>query len=219
MSDFLPYFRTLPLFTGVPDDAILAIAQRLTRRRLMAGQTLYHSGDPLRAAWFVIKGSIEILSAGGRQVLVVPAGGAICLAGLFTGHPPDMTSIAMDETWLLELDRDLFLQACEGTDPFGRLLVERVVMMLAHQLRRFDSALLRLEASAVAKARKKGRAAECVPEDKPAQEKLHRPPPNATDAELMEWAAEMAKRSGIDDLDKIKVVQGPEIPIRRGPIS
>jgi len=219
MADFLPYFRTLALFKGVPDASIMELAQHLARRRLMAGETLYRAREPLDAAWFVIKGSIEVLSPGGQQVTVIPAGCGFGLAALFTGRAPELTAIAMGETWLLEVDHAAFRKACEGDDPLGRLLVERVVVLLAHQLRLFDGALLRLEASAAAKAQRKSHAAEAAPEDKHAPEKLRRPPPNATDAELMDWTTEMAKRSGIDDLDKIKVVQGPEIPIRRGPIS
>jgi len=215
MTKFLPYFRTLAFFEGLDDASILALVDRLPRRRLIAGETFCRAGDEIDAACVVLRGGIEVVSAGGRQLTIVRAGGGFGLECLYSGHPTKVTAIAMGETWVFEIARDVFDVACEGEDPVGRLLLDRATHLLAAHLRLFDAALSRFEA--LAKTRTKAAAA--PREEAPTRIPMGEAPTVTSDADLLEWAGQVAKQSGISNPDAIKVVQSAEIPLRRGPIS
>lgn len=234
MKRYLTHFRALAFFEDLEDAQILLLAQHLTRRRLGTGDVLCEAGDPPGPSWVVARGGLAVFSPGGRRVAVLRAGEAFGLPALFSDEPRTLTARAVDETWLFEIDRAVFNADCAAEGLFGGLLVERVARLLAGQLRGIDAVLVRLESVIRPRTVQAPALSEPVPaalsravSSRPAPPlptsphrgkhppaPRHAPRKEATDEELMDWIGELAERSGLPDLDSIKVVTSAEVPLR-----
>lgn len=232
MKNFVPYLKTLAFFDGLPDDTILGLTTRFARRRLADGEVLHEPGDPTGPAFVVVRGELEVLSAGGERMAVLKAGEAVGLHELFVDEPRGTLVRAIGETGLFEIDRTTFAAACEAREPIDAALVDRVAHLLAVQLREIDGVLAkvdppvptqtvapapRFEASAPA-----ARPAPAAPgrfavrgAAAPRMEALK----DATDADIMARIDEIADRAGLSDLDSVKVVYSDEQPLRTNPSS
>lgn len=215
MDQFLPWLRQVPLFQGLPDEHVLALAPRMGRGRLVAGEFLCRPGDPSGCCWFVARGSLEVLSAGGRKVAEVKAGGAFGLPGLLVDGPRQIAACAQEETWVFRLDRSAWDEVlAEGGGP-ALSLAGRVAGLLAAQLRQIDGVLDRLEAPDHPASAEAERAAAAAAERErriPGQR-----PAAISEEQLNGWLAEQAAKDGMPDLDRVRSVPSAEKPIRPGP--
>src|SRR5690606_16833774 len=61
--------RGLPLFAGLSDDAVRAVAARTITRRLPKNATLFRRGEPCHGLYIVVEGRVQIhrASSGGRE--------------------------------------------------------------------------------------------------------------------------------------------------------
>jgi len=100
----------LPLFSALDADECALLAEAVDTRSLTAGAILFKAGDPGQAMYVVAKGAIEIFitdHAGQKIVLTGCGPGEVFgeLAMLGTG-PRTATAVALEDSELLELDRD-----------------------------------------------------------------------------------------------------------------
>ena len=100
----------LPLFSALDADECTLLAEAVDTRSLTAGAILFKAGDPGQAMYVVAKGAIEIFitdHAGQKIVLTGCGPGEVFgeLAMLGTG-PRTATAVALEDSELLELDRD-----------------------------------------------------------------------------------------------------------------
>lgn len=100
----------LPLFSALDADECALLAEAMDTRSLAAGAVLFRAGDPGQAMYVVAKGAMEIFitdHAGQKIVLTECGPGEVFgeLAMLGTG-PRTATAVALEDTELLELDRD-----------------------------------------------------------------------------------------------------------------
>jgi CRP-like cAMP-binding protein len=228
LKNFLPYLKTLAFFDGLPDDTILGLTTRFARQRLADGEVLYEPGDPKGSAFVIVRGELEVLSAGGQRMAVLKAGEAVGLHELFVDEPRATLIRAIGETGLFEIDRATFAAACEAIEPIDAALVERVAHLLAIQLREIDGVLARVDPPVIVapaprfeapplpapNAPLPGRSA-LRAAAAPRMEALK----DATDADIMARIDEIADRAGLSDLDSVKVVYGDEQPLRTNPSS
>ncbi len=234
MDKYLPILRDLAFFRGLPDAVVLELARCMGRVRIAPGDVLYKTGDPPGSAWVVARGSVQVLSPGGRPVSVARAGEALGLTGLFLDNQRDVTAVAAEETWLLRIDRETLEAAKTAGDRLGALLVERLAQLLAIMLRSVDQILV------LAEAKQRARLTPMfVPVAEPLRSSLSsgftsRPAPSArpqstasatnsgndpsraNEEALDHWIGEFSERSGIGNLDNVKVVYSGEAPIRPG---
>ena len=100
----------LPLFSALNADECALLADAVDTRLLAAGELLFRAGDPGQAMYVVARGTMEIFvtdHAGQKIVLTECGPGEVFgeLAMLGTG-PRTASALALEDTELLELDRD-----------------------------------------------------------------------------------------------------------------
>ncbi len=100
----------LPLFSALDADECALLADAVDTRTLAAGAVIFKAGDPGQAMYVVGKGAMEIFitDLAGQKIVLTECGpGEVFgeLAMLGTG-PRTATAVALEDTELLELDRD-----------------------------------------------------------------------------------------------------------------
>ena len=112
------------------------------RRELFAGEVLYRQGDPSDCAWLIERGSIELASVQGRRkshLGVFGPGELIGELGMLDGGPRTATAIARDDTVLLAIEHDPFLERLESGDPIVKTLVDSMLYRIRGILARMPS--------------------------------------------------------------------------------
>ncbi len=100
----------LPLFSALDADECALLAEAMDTRSLAAGAVLFRTGDPGQAMYVVAKGTMEIFitDLAGQKIVLAECGpGEVFgeLAMLDAG-PRTASAVALEDTELLELDRD-----------------------------------------------------------------------------------------------------------------
>ena len=107
------YIRDLPLLARLPDEDLRALAAHGRVRRLNAGSTLFHEGDPGDAMYVVVDGKLRMsrLSGSGTEATLALIGAGDCTGelALFDGRPRSATATAMQATRLFVVSRDDFI--------------------------------------------------------------------------------------------------------------
>jgi CRP/FNR family transcriptional regulator len=67
--DLFKQMQALPLFQGVPDEKLKALAERALYRTCKAGETIIGETDPVRAFYVVVTGQVKLskISAEGKE--------------------------------------------------------------------------------------------------------------------------------------------------------
>lgn len=105
--------RALPMFAGLGEQALQAVAERTVVRRLGAGQTLFRRGEDCHGLYVVLSGAIQIYRSspadGREQLLHVQAQGqSVAEVPLFDGGPYPASARALAESEVLFLPRAAF---------------------------------------------------------------------------------------------------------------
>ncbi len=98
-----------PLFRDVSPPALQALARRLARRPIPAGEIVFLAGDPCRHLYLVEQGfaALRQISAEGREHVLnyVGPGHALNLAAALDGGPQITTAEALNDLALLAVER------------------------------------------------------------------------------------------------------------------
>lgn len=128
--------RGLPLFAGLSDDAVRAVAARTIVRRLPKNATLFRRGEPCHGLYIVVAGRIQVhrASPGGReQILHVQGPGEpVAEVPLFDGGPYPASARALEDSRLLFLPQDAFQQLYRENPE----IADAVIRNLGKRLRR-----------------------------------------------------------------------------------
>ena len=109
--------RNVPLFAGLPEDALAALAARLRRRRMPAGTPVVYKGDPSGALYLIESGRVKVHQAtasGGEVILnILGPGDFFGEMSLLDGQPRSADISTLEPSALLLLEgealRDLLL--------------------------------------------------------------------------------------------------------------
>lgn len=110
--DTMACLQQIPLFAGLPDGELRALASALNRRRYARGELILHQGDPGDSLYIVVSGRVRIytLDAEGHELSVW-----LCDEGDFFGEmalmcdePRSAYAEAMAPTEVLVLSRGAF---------------------------------------------------------------------------------------------------------------
>jgi len=107
-------------------------------RTLIAGETLFHRGDPGNTMFVVLDGEV-VLTVGDMVVERLGAGAMFGEMALIEQMPRTATATAFSPTKIVEVDQKRFLYLVQNT-PFFALDVMRT---MAARLRRMDDLQLR----------------------------------------------------------------------------
>jgi CRP-like cAMP-binding protein len=136
--------RGLPLFAGLSDDALRAVAVRTITRRLPKNATLFRRGEPCHGLYIVVEGRIQVHRAnpdGREQVLHVQGPGEpVAEVPLFDGGPYPASARALEDSRVLFLPRDAFQQLYRE-DPE---IADAVIRNLGARLRRMVALIAKI---------------------------------------------------------------------------
>lgn len=151
--------QSLPLFTGLADEALYLLAENSRLRRFQTGEIVCYQGDPGSTCHIITKGRVRIFLVGedGRElsVRILGPGEIFGEMALFEGLPRSANVEALEETQTLELQHDVLLGLLQqsptfalnllqamsarlrsSTEDAGELASLTVVERLAHQLQK-----------------------------------------------------------------------------------
>ncbi|MDZ7802019.1 MAG: cyclic nucleotide-binding domain-containing protein [Trueperaceae bacterium] len=101
-----PTLHALPLFAGVPSQAVTALLSTATRRQLAAGETLFREGDPADGMYLLNQGRLDVfLTRDDRRVPVdqLEAPDHVGETALSAGRPRPVTVVAREPCILYQL--------------------------------------------------------------------------------------------------------------------
>ena len=108
MSQETEILKHVPLFAGLDEAALAALASRLRRRKMPAGTPIVYKGDPAGALYLIASGRVKVHQAtsGGDEVIleVMGPGNFFGEMSLLDGQPrsADVSTLAATELLLLE---------------------------------------------------------------------------------------------------------------------
>ncbi|MEX2502916.1 MAG: cyclic nucleotide-binding domain-containing protein [Trueperaceae bacterium] len=120
---------TVPLFAGLPDEAIRALDAAVRYERHPAGSVLFRQGQPGDALYLLLSGRLEVrIERDGHDVAIdtlapsVPVGEI----ALLTGRPRSATVVAVDASTVGVLPADVFADLVRDHDVLLTRLEEAV---------------------------------------------------------------------------------------------
>jgi len=137
---------TMPLFAGLSEDSLLAVAQRLLLRHIPAGELIFSEGTPGDALYLIDTGEVEIASDSRRGSAVLARLGASDFFGemaLLTGKPRSTAARAAAHTNLWVLYRSDFEDLVNRHPAISLTLSKALSQRLADMDRRFTENHLR----------------------------------------------------------------------------
>ena len=106
----------IPLFAGLGDNEIAALAQRAVERRFAAGDMLSWEGEPCAGIFLITEGSVKIFktSSGGRELMLSleTAPCTVAELPLFDGGPYPASVRAVEPVVTLFVNKSDFQQVC-----------------------------------------------------------------------------------------------------------
>ncbi len=130
--------KTFPLFQGLPDDRLAAIARCAMMRRIPRGQTVVRAGDRTDFVYFVLTGSLKVTVSDedGREVIlsILGQGELFGEMGMFGEQPRSATVLAVVPVDLVQIAKHDFRRIME--ENFD--IAWRIMCNLAQRLRNAD---------------------------------------------------------------------------------
>ncbi len=113
---------------GTSDQqAIAAIAEKVTWRHLTDGETLFEAGDAADAAYLVLSGRLNIIAPTGEAVAQIGRGGIVGEFGLLDSRTRTATVTALRDSVLARLSGADFSQITAGHIALAMGLVRRII--------------------------------------------------------------------------------------------
>ena len=135
----------VPLFAGLPEEALRELGQVLERRELPSGAVLWRQGDEADGLFVVSSGSVGVFARlpGGREVelAVQRAGEIVGELALVDGGVRAATVRALEPASALFLRRADFLARIARLDPVAFTIKQRLTSIICKRLRDRLSAL------------------------------------------------------------------------------
>jgi CRP/FNR family cyclic AMP-dependent transcriptional regulator len=127
--------RNVPLFAGLSDQELEALASRLGRRTFGKGMVIFHKGGLGRSLYIIESGQVRIfsLSETGQEISIniYGPGDLFGELSILDGLPRSAGAMAMERTVTLTLYRDDFLRCLEACPS----MVKSIVAVLSRRLR------------------------------------------------------------------------------------
>ncbi|MBI1355952.1 MAG: cyclic nucleotide-binding domain-containing protein [Acidobacteria bacterium] len=99
--------QKVELFSELDTELLALIGSVAEQIRVEAGDTLIAQGGSLDALYVVLAGSIQ-MRRDGKALFTVGRGDTIGNWALFDRQPSVVTAVAVEQTWLLQIDREAF---------------------------------------------------------------------------------------------------------------
>ncbi len=134
-SKEMAFLGTIPLFTSLSENSLLALACASQFIQVEKGQVIFVQSDPSEKAFLVRSGLISILleSEDGREMIIneMHAGDFFGELGLLTNQTRSTSAIARKASELLAIPRQAFMSLLEA-EP---VMLRRMLEITANRLR------------------------------------------------------------------------------------
>jgi CRP/FNR family transcriptional regulator len=134
--DRLTLLRSLPLFQGMSDDTLRQVAGESHRRRFDVGETLFYQGDPGCTCHLITKGRVRVyvMDEEGRElsVSILGWGEIVGEMALFEELPRSASVEALEETYTLELHRDVLISCLQRSPALALSMLRDLSARLRH---------------------------------------------------------------------------------------
>lgn len=134
MSSNMASLKGVPLFAGVPEEHLEAVARMAVKRKFSRHRTIVYAGDKTNSLFVIISGSVKVLSrdAEGREVILAFLGKGECFGemGLIDGSPRSADVLAFDTCELLEISRDDLVKALKDNSDLSLNIMRSLVTRL-----------------------------------------------------------------------------------------
>src|SRR3954447_3209847 len=109
-ADGPEFLRGVPIFTGLPPEAVDELARRGQRRELVAGEWLLREGEVSDCLYLVRSGRLEVVrETGGAVLRSLGPGAALGELGVLAGSPRSASVRARRDSVVLRVAGDAFL--------------------------------------------------------------------------------------------------------------
>jgi CRP-like cAMP-binding protein len=139
----------VPLFDDLPQDAFVALVNRLGYHRHVAGQLIIREGEPGRSFFIIVEGKVRVYKAGadGKEITLAHLGEGAFFGemAMLSGAPRTANVVSEEETEILEVTdtvlRDLatkYPQVVNSLKNFYRQRLLNNVMAISPLFKDFD---------------------------------------------------------------------------------
>jgi CRP/FNR family cyclic AMP-dependent transcriptional regulator len=130
----------LPLFKGLPDQALEDVTRSVRLRGYTRGTVIFHKDDPGSLLYVILKGAVSITlpSAEGKDLVlsILSAGDFFGELSLIDEEPRSATAVAVDDdTQTLILPREVFIELIRAHPQ----MAIQIMALLSRRLREADS--------------------------------------------------------------------------------
>lgn len=140
MNDNRTRYRTIlagtPMFQGVPEDQLEALAQKGKLLKLGPREVLFSKGDPGEAMYVVLSGRVRlgVVSVEGREVTyaLIGPGQMFGEIAILDGGPRSADATAAESSELLVIERRDLLGFIRAHVDYGLRLIETLCARLRH---------------------------------------------------------------------------------------
>jgi CRP-like cAMP-binding protein len=143
-----PFLAHSPLFAGLPRRLLGRLSTRFLEKTYAAGDMIFHEGDPGRALFVIVSGTVEIIraTARGEHVLrKLNAGDAFGEMALIDDAPRSGGARAAEETRLLILYKTDFDALMDSEAHIALVIMRNLSRLLASYARQNAAAVARAE--------------------------------------------------------------------------
>jgi CRP-like cAMP-binding protein len=139
MEDRLPFLRTVPLFQGLPDEALRRVDASLQTRTFVKGDRLFFENDPGHTMYVLREGYIKIskISADGREktLAILRPPDFFGEMAILNNETRSATAEAMGEVTVYVMYRDDFMPLLQAHPE----MAFNMIYTLSNRLREIDN--------------------------------------------------------------------------------
>ncbi len=136
------FLAHLPLFQGLPPEALARLAAGTTRRALRRGEALFRAGEPSTGFYAVVPGRIRLSAsaARGRERLsaIVERGRSFGEAIMFLQQPYIVSAAALTDALVLHVAKETVFAELERNPGFARRVITTLAAKLHASVRELD---------------------------------------------------------------------------------
>lgn len=135
-QDTTAQLKKINWFIELPDDFFTALAQKVRKRTLNKNEVLFNKGDEGDSLFIINSGSVNIVTqdSQGHEVVLnqVGAGEIIGEMALLDYEPRSAGVVALEETFVMELSREDFLETLSGQPELALSIIRSLISRLRH---------------------------------------------------------------------------------------
>lgn len=137
--------RNIPIFSECDPAHLQLLVFSAVRETFQPGEALITAGEPARAAFIVLNGTAEILSASRAPIGTAGPGALLGEVAMIGGSPYSVTARAIDTMATARIDRELFMRVAREFPEFGAAVFRRLALKLDLSVKDLDGAREMLE--------------------------------------------------------------------------